>query len=173
MALQVKELAEGRGCITQAGEEKKREAGPSPFSNTDALLAQLMICCGWHTLRHDHTISCQIWRPGTKTLRAAKPWASTAAVGRGQAIKTLFRVWCSGDAAKPPSQLAASEIGNPTLPSVPCRTLLPADKSTCVTSQRIRLGTRLFQAFTPTRQTSRLKWLQEHYCQHKAEREAH
>lgn len=46
MALQVKELAEGRGCITQAGEEKKREAGPAPFSNTDALLAQLMICCG-------------------------------------------------------------------------------------------------------------------------------
>lgn len=55
MALQVKELAEGRECITQTGEE--REAGRSPFSSSDALLAQLMISFGWHTFRHNHTLA--------------------------------------------------------------------------------------------------------------------
>lgn len=120
----MKRLTEGSTCETAARgkgvhhtgrRREKRKAGPSPFSNSDALLAQLMISFGWHTLRHNHTTSCQIWRPGSKTPRAANAWASTAAAGRGQTIRALFWVWCSGDVAKSPSQLAASEMGNPTL----------------------------------------------------------
>lgn len=70
-----------------------------------------------------HTISCQIWGGSTKKLRAAASWASTAAAGRGQTIRAIGcgAVMIAGE---PPWQLAASKMGNPTLPSVLRITLL-------------------------------------------------
>lgn len=93
-------VGRGKGMHHTGRRREGREARPSSFSNSDPLLAQLMISFGWHVLRHNHTISCQIWRAGAKTLRAATSWASTATAGRGQTIKTFLRVWCSGDCSQ-------------------------------------------------------------------------
>lgn len=93
-------VGRGKGMHHTGWRREERGPRPSSFSKSDPLLAQLMISFGWHVLRCNHTISSQILRAGTKTPRAATSRASTAAAGRGQAIRTLLRVWCSADCSQ-------------------------------------------------------------------------
>lgn len=107
-----------------------------------------MIRFGWHTLRHNHTISCQYegLEPRHWKQQTPEPAQQQLEEENQDFVSGVVWWWCSQ------TTLTACCLWNgkshPLL--VPCPTLLPADKSTCVTSQRIILGIRSLQGFTPT-----------------------